>query len=68
MHFFRSAGNMVGSHLAGALFDLALSWNVPGANWYVAAACAVICLVSRDEAPGENPETTPEQEPAEAAV
>lgn len=53
MHFFRSAGNMVGSLLAGALFDLSLSLGVPGANWYVAAVvaagCAVICLVSRDE-------------------
>lgn len=67
MHFFRSAGNMVGSLLAGALFDLSLSWGVPGANWYVAAVvaagCAVICLVSRDE-PAPQAEV---DQPSEAA-
>lgn len=53
MHFFRSAGNMVGSLLAGVLFDLSGSLGVPGGNWYVAAVvaagCALICLTSRDE-------------------
>ncbi|WNZ11294.1 MFS transporter [Streptomyces sp. 11x1] len=53
MHFFRSAGNMIGSLLAGILFDLALSWDVPSANWYIAAliaaGCAAICLFSGDE-------------------
>ncbi|WP_326582641.1 MFS transporter [Streptomyces sp. NBC_00481] len=57
MHFFRSAGNMIGSLLAGVLFDLSLSWDAPGANWYVAAAiaaaCAFVCLFSRDENPAE---------------
>ncbi|WP_049648965.1 MFS transporter [Kitasatospora sp. MY 5-36] len=53
MHFFRSAGNMAGSVLAGVLFDLSRSAGVPGANWYVdavvAAGCAVVCLVGRAE-------------------
>ncbi|WP_055715235.1 MFS transporter [Streptomyces torulosus] len=70
MHFFRSAGNMVGSLLAGALFDLATSWDVPGGNWYVAAViaavCAAICLFSRDESPAEEPAAATEEERAEA--
>nr|BFD91162.1 MFS transporter [Kitasatospora sp. Xyl93] len=53
MHFFRSAGNMAGSVLAGVLFDLSRSAGVPGANWYVdavvAVGCAVACLVGRKE-------------------
>lgn len=57
MHFFRSAGNMVGSLLAGVLFDLALSWDVPGVNWYIAAViaagCAAVCLFSREESVAE---------------
>ncbi|MDX2526815.1 MFS transporter [Streptomyces europaeiscabiei] len=69
MHFFRSAGNMIGSLLAGILFDLSLSWDVPGGNWFVAAgiaaACAFVCLFSRDENPAEEREVTAE-EPAEA--
>lgn len=48
---------MIGSLLAGVLFDLSLSWDAPGANWYVAAAiaaaCAFVCLFSRDENPAE---------------
>ncbi|MFI5984713.1 MFS transporter [Streptomyces sp. NPDC051555] len=51
MHFFRSAGNMVGSLAAGILFDLSRSLDVPGGNWYVAAVlaagCALICLSGR---------------------
>ncbi|UUU22287.1 MFS transporter [Streptomyces sp. DSM 40750] len=71
MHFFRSAGNMVGSLLAGILFDLALSWDVPGANWYVAAAiaaaCGFICLFSGDEGTAEETTgTAAEEERAEA--
>ncbi|WP_200307331.1 MFS transporter [Streptomyces adelaidensis] len=74
MHFFRSAGNMVGSLLAGALFDLALSWDVPGANWYIAAViaagCAFICLLSKDESVNEEPAAAAEEEEerAEAAA
>ncbi|WP_282695035.1 MFS transporter [Streptomyces sp. CC208A] len=53
MHFFRSAGNMIGSLSAGVLFDLARNTGLPGANWYVTAAvaaiCAVACLAGRDE-------------------
>ncbi|MFI2608573.1 MFS transporter [Kitasatospora sp. NPDC018619] len=65
MHFFRSAGNMAGSVLAGVLFDLSRSAGVPGANWYVdavvAAGCAVVCLVGRAEgaaapAPADTPD------------
>ncbi|MFK4597068.1 MFS transporter [Streptomyces pristinaespiralis] len=72
MHFFRSAGNMVGSLLAGVLFDLSVSLGVPGANWYAAAAvaavCAVICLISRDGAAAAQPaeEAVPETEAAPA--
>ncbi|HEY8980902.1 MAG TPA: MFS transporter [Streptomyces sp.] len=51
MHFFRSAGNMAGSLLAGVLFDLSGSLDLPGLNWYVAAliaaGCAVVCLSGR---------------------
>jgi MFS transporter, DHA1 family, multidrug resistance protein len=72
MHFFRSAGNMIGSLLAGALFDLATSWDLPGGNWYVAAViaavCGAICLLSRDESPAEEPEPAAEEERAEAAA
>ncbi|MFD3544434.1 MFS transporter [Streptomyces sp. NPDC058655] len=79
MHFFRSAGNMVGSLLAGVLFDLSRSAGLPGANWYVAAvvaaACAAVCLLSKDaadeEAGGDAPRTTgdaaAEAEPTVAA-
>ncbi|MHC5903111.1 MFS transporter [Streptomyces sp. S6] len=51
MHFFRSAGNMAGSLLAGVLFDLSGSLGLPGLNWYVAAViaagCTVFCLSGR---------------------
>ncbi|MFF4484901.1 MFS transporter [Streptomyces sp. NPDC001544] len=51
MHFFRSAGNMAGSLLAGVLFDVSRTLGVPGGNWYVAAAvaagCALVCLAGR---------------------
>ncbi|WP_053657671.1 MFS transporter [Streptomyces sp. MMG1121] len=72
MHFFRSAGNMIGSLLAGVLFDLSRSLGVPGGNWYVAAAvaavCAVVCLVSRDEtAAPEAPAAAPEEVEAATA-
>lgn len=70
MHFFRSAGNMIGSLLAGLLFDLALSWDIPGANWYIAAliaaGCAAICLFSRDEEVVASAPETAEEERAEA--
>ncbi|WP_371580109.1 MFS transporter [Streptomyces sp. NBC_01314] len=72
MHFFRSAGNMIGSLLAGILFDLSLSWDMPGANWYVAAViaagCAFVCLFSRDEGTAEETTGTAaaEEERAEA--
>ncbi|MDT0571534.1 MFS transporter [Streptomyces sp. DSM 3412] len=70
MHFFRSAGNMIGSLLAGLLFDLALSWDVPGANWYIAAliaaGCAAICLFSRDEEVVASAPETVEEKRAEA--
>lgn len=72
MHFFRSAGNMIGSLLAGLLFDLALSWDVPGANWYIAAliaaGCAAICLFSGDEETAEEAVGTAEEERAEASA
>lgn len=68
MHFFRSAGNMIGSLLAGALFDLSRNAGVPGGNWYVTAAvaavCAVICLLSRDD---ESADTVPDAVPDAAA-
>lgn len=70
MHFFRSAGNMIGSLLAGILFDLSLSWDVPGGNWFVAAGiaagCAFVCLFSKDEGTVEEVANTTEQERAEA--
>ncbi|MDX3133133.1 MFS transporter [Streptomyces europaeiscabiei] len=70
MHFFRSAGNMIGSLLAGILFDLSLSWDVPGGNWFVAAGiaagCAFVCLFSKDEGTVEGVANTTEQERAEA--
>ncbi|WP_327345624.1 MFS transporter [Streptomyces europaeiscabiei] len=70
MHFFRSAGNMIGSLLAGILFDLSLSWDVPGGNWYVAAAiaaaCAFVCLFSGEERAVEGVVDTTEQEREEA--
>ncbi|MFF7387129.1 MFS transporter [Streptomyces scabiei] len=72
MHFFRSAGNMIGSLLAGILFDLALSWDVPGANWYIAAliaaGCAAICLFSGEEGTAAAAETTTEEERQGAAA
>ncbi|MFE9043681.1 MFS transporter [Streptomyces sp. NPDC012421] len=53
MHFFRSAGNMAGALLAGVMFDVSVSADLPGANWYAAAAvaalCAVICFAGRDQ-------------------
>jgi MFS family permease len=62
MHFFRSFGNMVGTLLAGALFDLSRTLGVPGLNWYVVAAvaagCAVVCLVgARAEGVAAEPAT-----------
>ncbi|MFE0187377.1 MFS transporter [Streptomyces sp. NPDC058989] len=72
MHFFRSAGNMVGSLAAGVLFDLSRSLGVAGGNWYVAAllaaGCALVCLSGRnsgatEETPGtEAPEDTENEE------
>jgi MFS family permease len=48
MHFFRSAGNMLGSLTAGLLFDLSRSTGVAGLNWYIVAGVAcvgvAICL------------------------
>ncbi|MCC9704061.1 MFS transporter [Streptomyces sp. MNU76] len=71
MHFFRSAGNMIGSLLAGILFDLALSWDVPGANWYIAAliaaGCAAICLFSGDEGTAAAVEAAEEEREGAAA-
>ncbi|MFE2290743.1 MFS transporter [Streptomyces sp. NPDC059452] len=65
MHFFRSAGNMVGSLLAGALFDLSLNAGLPGANWYVAGAvaavCAAACLLSATRRTGPTRTTGPER-------
>jgi MFS transporter, DHA1 family, multidrug resistance protein len=65
MHFFRSFGNMVGTLVAGALFDLARVLGVPGLNWYVVAAvatgCALLCLASaRSEAVTAEPVALPE--------
>ncbi|HWO67383.1 MAG TPA: MFS transporter [Umezawaea sp.] len=61
MHFFRSAGNMVGSLTAGLLFDLAVRTEIPGLNWYIAGgvalACALFCLATANkEAPEEQAE------------
>jgi MFS family permease len=71
MHFFRSAGNMVGSLLAGVLFDLSLSLGVPGLNWYVAAVvaavCALVCLLGGDTTTQER-EKTPQDETADAEL
>ncbi|MFJ7078629.1 MFS transporter [Streptomyces sp. NPDC098781] len=65
MHFFRSAGNMAGSLLAGVLFDLSGTLGVPGGNWYVAAVvavgCALVCLAGRTAETGQD-----EAEPADA--
>ncbi|MBZ3900907.1 MULTISPECIES: MFS transporter [Streptomyces] len=74
MHFFRSAGNMIGSLLAGILFDLSLSWDLPGGNWYIAAliaaGCAFVCLFSKDEvvAGDVEPTAAAEEERAEASA
>ncbi|MDX3615289.1 MFS transporter [Streptomyces europaeiscabiei] len=66
MHFFRGAGSMIGSLPAGILFGTSLSWDMPGANWYVAAliaaGCVFVCLFSRDEEPAEGGVDTTEQE------
>ncbi|GLR12189.1 MFS transporter [Chitinimonas prasina] len=40
MHFFRSFGNMVGTFMAGLLFDLSRHVAIPGINWYIVAAIA----------------------------
>ncbi|GIH71596.1 MFS transporter [Sphaerimonospora thailandensis] len=45
MHFFRSFGNMVGSLTAGLLFDLAIKAGIPGLNWYIAGAVALLCAL-----------------------
>lgn len=45
MHFFRSFGNMVGTLVAGALYDLSHRADVPGLNWYVVGVVAVLCAV-----------------------
>lgn len=65
MHFFRSAGNMVGTLVAGALFDLSRTLGVPGLNWYVVAAvatgCALLCVHSvQKEVYTVEPATLPE--------
>ncbi|QDQ25473.1 MFS transporter [Chitinimonas arctica] len=50
MHFFRSFGNMVGTFMAGLLYDLSRDLGMPGLNWYIVAAiavgCAGFCLLS----------------------
>jgi MFS transporter, DHA1 family, multidrug resistance protein len=57
MHFFRSFGNMVGTLVAGALFDLSRLAGVPGLNWYLVGALALVCAavslstVRREAAP-----------------
>ncbi|MEU0180248.1 MFS transporter [Streptomyces sp. NPDC006207] len=74
MHFFRSFGNMAGTLVAGALFDLAHNTGIPGLNWYLTAALAAACaLVSlgvsareRTAEPGPDPETTPAPAPSAA--
>ncbi|MGH2396973.1 MAG: MFS transporter, partial [bacterium] len=43
MHFFRSAGNMLGTCTAGLSFDIAKGLSLPGANWLFLAAVAGIC-------------------------
>ncbi|MEI5520959.1 MFS transporter [Streptomyces brasiliscabiei] len=72
MHFFRSAGNMIGSLLAGILFDLSLSWDLPGGNWYIAAliaaGCAFVCLFSKDEVAVGDVEPAEEAKRAEASA
>lgn len=65
MHFFRSFGNMVGTLVAGALFDLSRTVGIPGLNWYVVSAvatgCALVCLASaRHEAVDANAATLPQ--------
>jgi MFS transporter, DHA1 family, multidrug resistance protein len=65
MHFFRSAGNMVGTLVAGTLFDLSRTVGIPGLNWYVVAAlatgCALVCLASaRGEVAKAEPDGLPQ--------
>ncbi|MEU5578511.1 MFS transporter [Streptomyces huasconensis] len=71
MHFFRSAGNMVGSLAAGILFDLSRSVGIAGGNWYVAAllaaGCALICLSGRDSADSEDSVDTADTGAADAS-
>jgi DHA1 family multidrug resistance protein-like MFS transporter len=45
MHFFRSFGNMLGTFMAGLMFDLSRRLDSPGLNWYVVAAVAAACAV-----------------------
>ncbi|WP_047236428.1 MFS transporter [Chromobacterium subtsugae] len=45
MHFFRSLGNMLGSFLAGLLFDLSRHMGRPGLNWLIVAGLALLCAV-----------------------
>ncbi|MFC4334114.1 MFS transporter [Salininema proteolyticum] len=60
MHFFRSAGNMAGAFGAGLLFDLALRTGIDGANWYVVAAIALVCLGITVASTEKSAEKTPE--------
>ena len=44
-HFFRSAGNMFGTCLAGITFDVAKRFNMPGINWLFFATIACGCMI-----------------------
>jgi MFS family permease len=54
MHFFRSAGNLLGTATAGLSFDFARHHNAPGSNWVALAGVAVLCagyVYYKDTAP-----------------
>ncbi len=69
MHFFRSAGNMLGALAAGILFDLSRSLDMAGGNWYVsallAAGCALICLSGRNSGAADGRRQTEDSEGTE---
>jgi MFS family permease len=66
MHFFRSFGNMVGTLVAGALYDLSRNTGMPGVNWFIlgalAAGCAAVSVASvrKEVVPAEVAVTEPE--------
>jgi MFS family permease len=43
VHFFRSAGNMVGTSTAGIMFDVSRHFNYPGLNWIALGILGSFC-------------------------